>query len=1697
MVNKSRGGVGSVRSRLALVLVLLLSLQSWTSLPLEQAKVERVDAWQEDPFRDVAVPEPFSHMTLADYGDVAVVINNQSSASRTIGFAFAASRNISPERVFILTNESTPTAETITAEQFDTWFASPILQMISERNLTELNVLVTTKGIPLRVNGGTNARAAFDSELALIGGPYSASIHADWYATSNYGPAAGNEMKAFDRSEQGYYLVTRLTGYDVETALDLLDKTNASLGQHGLTVLDLATNRNGSGYKWWNDLLYTTNTTLNGTLGMPVHFNQNSTFITDMENVSMYASWGSNDGAWNANFLPNVGFDTADAAWSTGARYWDGTAPPLSAGEQWWWTRETAYTRDGDGAMEGRFDGAPCSASDASSTAGLLAEYFDNAGLTYNSSLMPNLTGRSPDVSRGEPNIDWAATSNAWAGLDTRFKDYWSVRHTGILNIPSTDNWTFYLYSDDGTKLWIDGLEVVNNEGVHGMAEVSGIVNLSAGEHTLRTEFYEHGGAAGFHLKWESSSQAKQVIPASAFTRGSSVPVREADLIHHWAFDESSGDVAADSVGSADLSFTGTNGTQWRNCVLGNCAFFDGVDDFAKVDVNDSVGDFTVSLWVQANHSGQPQFSSVIAVNDVAGDDASFQIMTSGATPGQWQVYHNSSYDFGEVDPSIWQHLMVSFTNDTVSQYLDGELVRTTNVSNGSINSIELYKFGVNRAGSTYYTGVIDEVQIWNEALSPEDIIEVNREIVWTCVPFNTTGQTEGFIEQVWDISEGMEGHAWILYGYASSSGNLFGEWWLEVDAYAANGTLLSTNISSSRALGSAWESRTVRFRPHEDATRFVVRQIVELQEGTLNGSVYFDTLNLGAIRPHFSWLDGSIAETAVSTGGRSFTWDTGYGQSLVVDLLEDGVSGVKGYVYEPYLSAISNPDQLLSCYAAGYTLAECYAASNVLLSWMGVVIGDPKMAAYADVLHDVNVSEVIAPETLTMEREGTLEVLLENLAPGVAVGHLEVRDRQNSVVLANVPMSIPGGNDAGSRLIQSVKVMPTRSGYVEFMVRWIPAGGSSPERVLDNNIATLNIQVNQGPSITGSICSTLQAARGGVVTCEVQVADDFGVTSATLSWRINGSANQNWTSVSAGSASQGARWVASITIPPNAPLTFADLSWRIFDAQNISDDLEWPQAFSIIDAPATWVGPHVYGVDISPWLGTDPTPLSVSGWERGVWYPIRACVIDLDHGNGTELPTILVNDVELPEPTYLSASGSQTCYQTRWDTPPAGSALVSVQMTLIADGIEWANRTLIPIDMPPSATLELVGQQHLDGADDRLLIQIIDADDPDIIHGVTTVIEWPGAGTQNLTASTVSAPPNLEQGDALITTTIEGGEWDGLSWQWTRPVLLTPPILSAPVICANGEVIDHLTRGVVGEIWVALLPGRQITSATLRFEDGEQSTSISIQNISEAVPPVSCTPGSGESSRFFLFHTRVVNYEVGPVSLTVLMIDIDGLSGSTLPLTVELRGAAPTLDLSAMPIDMVSGNETTLIVGILDADGNDGTECSILIEDSNRLMLFSEVWYPDAEGVWARVWTPPGLDEANHTLSFVCLDQTGLSAFVSVPLHAREVAPLEAPADNSSKQSEESSISPLLLIPIILIAITALMMMRKEEDEIEDEEELPDASWSKSAGEITDEILFEMAGLEKEWTDEELLAAGWSQEQIDEHRSEQAQTNL
>jgi uncharacterized protein (TIGR03790 family) len=102
--------------------------------------------------------------------------------------------------------------------------------------------------------------------------------------------------------------------------------------------------------------------------------------------------------------------------------------------------------------------------------------------------------------------------------------------------------------------------------------------------------------------------------------------------------------------------------------------------------------------------------------------------------------------------------------------------------------------------------------------------------------------------------------------------------------------------------------------------------------------------------QPYNTWSKASIAETCVSTSARSFQPGTKYGQSLIADLIKEGVTGAKGYVYEPETEAIANPNILYNRYTdldnegfPRFNLAESYFAASALLSWKDVVIGDPK----------------------------------------------------------------------------------------------------------------------------------------------------------------------------------------------------------------------------------------------------------------------------------------------------------------------------------------------------------------------------------------------------------------------------------------------------------------------------------------------------------------------------------------------------------------------------------------------------------------------------------------------------------------------------------------------------------------------------------------------------------------------------------
>jgi len=117
------------------------------------------------------------------------------------------------------------------------------------------------------------------------------------------------------------------------------------------------------------------------------------------------------------------------------------------------------------------------------------AEYYDN----------PSLTG-VPVLVRNEPNVsfDWGYGAPA-AGLPA---DGFSARWTRGQNFQE-GSYRFYVHVDDGLRLWVDGRLLIDQWHLSAPTTYQAEVYLTAGDHSLRVEYYEHTGLALAQLWWE------------------------------------------------------------------------------------------------------------------------------------------------------------------------------------------------------------------------------------------------------------------------------------------------------------------------------------------------------------------------------------------------------------------------------------------------------------------------------------------------------------------------------------------------------------------------------------------------------------------------------------------------------------------------------------------------------------------------------------------------------------------------------------------------------------------------------------------------------------------------------------------------------------------------------------------------------------------------------------------------------------------------------------------------------------------------------------------------------------------------------------------------------------------------------------------------------------------------------------------
>ncbi len=119
-------------------------------------------------------------------------------------------------------------------------------------------------------------------------------------------------------------------------------------------------------------------------------------------------------------------------------------------------------------------------------------------------------------ASRQEANINnnYGGAAPGPAGIGT---SGWSARWTGSVIPTTTEAYTFYAAADDGVRLWINNVLVVDKWIDQGTTEyASPAINVVSGVPVyFRFEYYQNGGGSAVFFRYSSPTIAKQIIPSS------------------------------------------------------------------------------------------------------------------------------------------------------------------------------------------------------------------------------------------------------------------------------------------------------------------------------------------------------------------------------------------------------------------------------------------------------------------------------------------------------------------------------------------------------------------------------------------------------------------------------------------------------------------------------------------------------------------------------------------------------------------------------------------------------------------------------------------------------------------------------------------------------------------------------------------------------------------------------------------------------------------------------------------------------------------------------------------------------------------------------------------------------------------------------------------------------------------------------
>ena len=247
---------------------------------------------------------------------------------------------------------------------------------------------------------------------------------------------------------------------------------------------------------------------------------------------------------------------------------------------------------------------------------GLMGHYYDQRNSNGNKVSYPGglFTGNQFLRLDNQVNFSWdAATPSVFpniSGNDERF----SIRWTGYVSPSAAGTYEFRLYSDDGARLNLEGVEIVNDWSLHSprYSSISAPQILNAGQtYEVQMEHFEQTGRAYAQLEWRRDGGSWENIPtANLATCPIPAVAPLPPSVLEFRMDELSWNGTTGEV--IDSSGNNDNGTARGGLTtvdpghLCRAGDFDGVDDYIESnDIYDSLkGTSSMSFWIKTTQTG-------------------------------------------------------------------------------------------------------------------------------------------------------------------------------------------------------------------------------------------------------------------------------------------------------------------------------------------------------------------------------------------------------------------------------------------------------------------------------------------------------------------------------------------------------------------------------------------------------------------------------------------------------------------------------------------------------------------------------------------------------------------------------------------------------------------------------------------------------------------------------------------------------------------------------------------------------------------------------------------------------------------------------------------------------------------------------------------------------------------------------------